>query len=1069
MTLLILSKDKPVDVLKALQPVLQHVDDKDYKVLQGPVFSTEGISAVLGLGTSVLEVLQGAGTVPKNRTVTSLRRQVVQFMGLPMMLSYSPGIAEIDYQQYVDLLTDVNLAVRLSKTGSTTPAYGDYKYVPDFKELVAEAKAVLADTQAMLDSAFDTETLGLDRFAPDGYLIALQFSIKPGTAQVVAFPSKQASMAWLHDHDNQMDLHWLLNEKRIRTTAANGKYDLEWLYEQAGITCTNFKFDTTLVGSLLDENRSNGLDVHAKVYVPALGGYSDLFDQQADKSRMDLEYAKDPQKFLLYSGGDADATLQVKHAQKDELLKDEALTRFYVNILHPAARAFELVERGGVVLDMNAYNELESDLRSEMAGLVKEAKKHIGGLLVAKHFDADKVEGLNITKPSLLIDFMFSPQGLNLKPQMMTAGGAKKAPQVSTAMDHLMMFKDHPEAGTFVKLLEGFGSAQKMLSTYVTGFKKHIRSDGRYHPSYFLFAGNKEEGDGGTNTGRPSVRDPAFQCMVGETVVTTSDGPRTLLSVVKGYEQGERLRVLTHTGRWKPVAGVYRNGVKEVFSVSSGSGIMVKATANHPVLTARGWVRTDELRVGDTCYAATEAARVPRHPDLPQLGGDEEPLPKPHEQGLGPLRWAGNQGLPGVSVVSRVSEGHGAEAGSGLVDRAQGRERRLRAEQLCVGEAQAAGVEQDEHQADHTRRTDEDRGPVGSRRGDQPGTPPLQTVHWFADGPGYDEDQAPDRDSFQEDLIVGISSAGWAETFDLTIQDSHSFVANGLVVHNTIPKHNKWAKAIRRCYPAPEGYLILETDYSQGELRVVACVANEKTMIAAYAAGMDLHVVTGGSIGGYTYEEMQALKTSNSDLFDQLRQQAKAGNFGLLYGMGVDGFIAYAQGNYGVTLTHAQASEIRANFFNTYPGLVAYHEQYKAYARKHGFVRSPLGRVRHLPLVNSKRKDVQASYERKAINSPIQGALSDMMIWSVAEETSMGWHLEAPCFGTVHDASYRYIPEDNYEFYAKRTVEVMENLPFDKVGWNPQLKFIADAKVGPNMADLKDLKKYKAAQSSALA
>jgi hypothetical protein len=63
-----------------------------------------------------------------------------------------------------------------------------------------------------------------------------------------------------------------------------------------------------------------------------------------------------------------------------------------------------------------------------------------------------------------------------------------------------------------------------------------------------------------------------------------------------------------------------------------------------------------------------------------------------------------------------------------------------------------------------------------------------------------------------------------------------------------------------------------------------------------------------------------------------------------------------------------------------------------------------------------------------------------------------------PCFGAIHDAGYYYVPEDNAEFYAKRTVEVMENLPFHKVGWAPQLKFTADAKIGPNMADLKELK-----------
>lgn len=784
--LLILSKDSELDVLKGLSQVL-----KDHQNLQIDVSSdppsalATPAAATLILGPQMLEFFQSAKMVPKNRSITSLRKSLLS-VGRPAICSYNVGIVDVDYRQYVDLLTDVQLACRLASTGSLKPQTGAYKYVQSLDEYVQQVRQLI-ETNGVIDQGFDTETRGLDRFHPEGYLISLQFSHTPGTAQVLAFPSRKASLDWLWKFENQSKLEFLLNSPAIRTVCANGKYDLEWLYEHSGVTCSNFKFDTTAVGSLLDENRSNGLDVHAKIYTQGMGGYSDEFDAKADKSRMDLEYQKDPQGFLMYAGGDPDATLQVKHALKAELIQDSQLAGFYVNILHPSLRAMEQVERGGVCVDMEEYRQLEADLNQEIVKQVQRASKVLGGALVAKHFDLDKPGGLNLTKASLITDFMFTPHGLNMKPKMMTSGGSKgaEAAKPSTALEHVEMFNDHQEAREFVECVSAYSSATKTLGTYVHGFQKHIRSDGRFHPTYWLFAGNKDEDEGGTNTGRVSVKDPAFQ---------------------------------------------------------------------------------------------------------------------------------------------------------------------------------------------------------------------------------------------------------------------------------TIPKHTIWGKRLRKCFPAPPGMLVLERDYSQGELKVMACLAHEQTMIKAYMNGMDLHVVTSGTVSGFTYEQMLELAKADPDRFDAIRQLGKAGNFGLIYGMGVDGFIEYARLNYRVDLSYKQAEEFRTGFFNTYPGLLTYHDQYKRYARRHGRVYSPLGRVRHLPLINSRFSDIRSKAERQAINSPVQGTLSDMMLWAIAIEHQLGWMDDAPCFGSIHDAGYNYIPEDNHVHYARRVVEVMENLPFERIGWAPQLKFTADAKVGPNMADLKKLK-----------
>jgi DNA polymerase I-like protein with 3'-5' exonuclease and polymerase domains len=172
--------------------------------------------------------------------------------------------------------------------------------------------------------------------------------------------------------------------------------------------------------------------------------------------------------------------------------------------------------------------------------------------------------------------------------------------------------------------------------------------------------------------------------------------------------------------------------------------------------------------------------------------------------------------------------------------------------------------------------------------------------------------------------------------------------------------------------------------------------------------------------------------------------------------MGVDGFMAYAKKNYGVDFTWDEANDFRNAFFKEYAELLRYHEQYKAFAKKYKHVRTPLGRIRHLPLISSPNREQVARCERQAINSPVQGCLTDMLLWCFALENSQGITEEAPAFGAVHDAAYNYCPEDKVDILIPKMLDIQENLPFEKVGWTPQLKFLADAKIGPNMADLKE-------------
>lgn len=1088
MSLVIWCKDSQAKVLTALSPVLSGFNGLDIQFVNDLTTTpkVQGAVVILALGNDPKLLMESMKVVPKGRTTTSLRGSYFghESLGCPIMFSYAPGIADMDYGKYVDLLTDVGTACRFAKTGSKHPVLGEYKYVDDFTEVIARTEAIFAETGKAVESTLDLETVGLDPYLlpkdahPGAYIVTIQVSVEPGKSYVKRFDSRKAEELGLADMAFLEQLGWFLNTPKISLGGANLKFDLHWIAVRARLECTNFKFDTTLVGSLLDENRSNGLDVHVKIYAPEMGGYSDDFDRQIDKSRMDLV---PPDTMLPYAGGDTDGCLRVRKVMKQDLLKTPALAGFYVNILHPAARAFEMVERGGVLVDMDAYKELEADLLVELDTLTTKAKSIMGGRIVAKHHDADKRGGLNLTKASLLVDFMFSPMGLNLKPQMTT----EKTGAPSTSLDHLMMFKDVPEAAEFVALLKDFSSATKTLTTYVYGFQKHIRSDGRFHPTYFLMANARDDdgGGSGTVTGRLSARDPAFQCCVAGTKVLTTEGEKPILEIVEDFERGNSTTlVLTHEGIWRAVVGVYRNGVRPVFRVTLKSGHAIDCTENHPLLTRQGWTRTDSLVVN--FHQGIIFSKRPH---------DGTIIPTP--TGFSGVR---NLQCGGVEVLTSWEESsfEGWESRGLRVQGAcddftfGGKEERLRppisidslgSPPSPRGGGPASGRESPEQQSDelslgHSRtelfgygatrnqykgggQSDVEVAKTSSA-GDSRVSQDAQVAGGCGEIWHLPDQRQQDTEwgalGFEASNVVSVEYIGDYETFDLTIEDSHSFVANGIVVHNTLPKHTKWAKKLRKCYPAPPGMLVLENDYSQGELRVIACIANEETMIEAYAQGMDLHVITSGRFAGYSYEEMLALKKTNKEMFDRIRQLGKAGNFGLIYGMGTEGFQNYAELNYGVKLAFEEADKFRSGFFETYHRLPEYHKTYKAFARKNGYVTSPLGRVRHLPLINSVKRDVQAGAERQAINSPVQGCLSDMMIWAIAISQQRGWFKEAPCFGAIHDAKYAYIPEDNHEFYVERELELMENLPFEKVGWKPQLKFVADAKIGKNMAELKE-------------
>lgn len=226
---------------------------------------------------------------------------------------------------------------------------------------------------------------------------------------------------------------------------------------------------------------------------------------------------------------------------------------------------------------------------------------------------------------------------------------------------------------------------------------------------------------------------------------------------------------------------------------------------------------------------------------------------------------------------------------------------------------------------------------------------------------------------------------------------------------------------LRNVITCPKGRKFIEVDMSQAELRVASIFSEDENMIHAYQSGSDLHQKTMELIKG-------GKKPKNDQEAKRWRTEAKSANFGLLYGMSAKTYQEYAKG-YGMNITLEEAEDIRDDFFNSYPKLLDMHKKFVEYAKKYGYTYSPIGRKRFLPNLKSRNwKDVSEA-ERQAINTPVQGFASDLVISALAdilEDESLD-KSKYKIIGSVHDAILVEADEDVAEEYAKKVKEHMEN------------------------------------------
>lgn len=258
-----------------------------------------------------------------------------------------------------------------------------------------------------------------------------------------------------------------------------------------------------------------------------------------------------------------------------------------------------------------------------------------------------------------------------------------------------------------------------------------------------------------------------------------------------------------------------------------------------------------------------------------------------------------------------------------------------------------------------------------------------------------------------------------------------------------IPIRTKRGREIRKAFIASDGFILLDLDYSQIELRIAAMLSGDEKLTEIFKKGRDVHTEVAAEVFGIPPEEVGKAE----------RNKAKVINFGILYGMGVNALSKNLKSD------RKEAQKHLNEYFKKFSGLKEYTEMKKTEAAAKGYVETYFGRKRFLDGINSNLPYIRSEAERQAANAPLQGTQADIiklaMIkinkWISEEELDEEVHLLLQ----VHDELLYEVKKGDEEGVAKKIKEIMEGIlsPSETGG----IKFEVDVERGENWGDLKSL------------
>jgi len=229
-----------------------------------------------------------------------------------------------------------------------------------------------------------------------------------------------------------------------------------------------------------------------------------------------------------------------------------------------------------------------------------------------------------------------------------------------------------------------------------------------------------------------------------------------------------------------------------------------------------------------------------------------------------------------------------------------------------------------------------------------------------------------------------------------------------------IPIRTIEGKRIRQAFIAPAGSRLISADYSQIELRVLAHLSDDRTLIDAFHSGEDIHSSTASTIFGVFPELVN----------EDMRRQAKVINFGILYGMSAFGLAKE------LDLTQKLAQAYIDEYFRKYEGVKRYLDQVLAQARRNGYVCTLMNRRRYLPEINDANANIRQFAERMAVNTPIQGTAADLIKLAMIRIAGRlrAQNLTATMIMQVHDELVFEVPEGEVETVMAQVKEEMEQV-----------------------------------------